>query len=148
MKAYNTPKDELLIKSDEGEELVKITPEKTTIANLEGGGGSSGGKLVGYGEVQAKTDITIPANSGAYFNQTNINVLFFTFDNQLYTPNSKTKIIPYANNNVFGGKHIVINSLAFQATSGGIFGYISNFTSSSETITTGNGFLQFYIFEV
>lgn len=40
MKAYNTPKDELLIKSDEGEELVKITPEKTTIANLEGGGGS------------------------------------------------------------------------------------------------------------
>lgn len=37
MKAYNTPNDTLTIKSDEGEELVKITPEKTTISNLEGG---------------------------------------------------------------------------------------------------------------
>lgn len=36
MKAYNTPKDELLIKSDVGDELVKIAPDKTTIANLEG----------------------------------------------------------------------------------------------------------------
>ena len=39
MKAYNTPKDELHIESDTGETLVSITPEKTTIANLEGGGG-------------------------------------------------------------------------------------------------------------
>lgn len=38
MKAYNTPKDELHIESDTGETLVSITPEKTTIANLEGGG--------------------------------------------------------------------------------------------------------------
>lgn len=37
MKAYNTPNDTLTIKSDEGEELVKITPDKTTIANLDGG---------------------------------------------------------------------------------------------------------------
>lgn len=38
MKAYNTPKDELHIESDTGETLVSITSEKTTIANLEGGG--------------------------------------------------------------------------------------------------------------
>lgn len=38
MKAYNTPKDELHIESDTGETLVSITPDKTTIANLEGGG--------------------------------------------------------------------------------------------------------------
>lgn len=36
MKAYNTPKDELHIESDTGETLVSITPDKTTIANLEG----------------------------------------------------------------------------------------------------------------
>lgn len=41
MKAYNTPKDELHIESDTGETLVSITPEKTTIANLEGGGGDT-----------------------------------------------------------------------------------------------------------
>ena len=35
MKAYNTPKDELLIKSDEGEELVKITSNETTIKNMD-----------------------------------------------------------------------------------------------------------------
>lgn len=35
MKAYNTPKDELHIESDTGETLVSITPEKTTIANLD-----------------------------------------------------------------------------------------------------------------
>lgn len=40
MKAYNTPKDELHIESDNGETLVSITPEKTTIANFEGGGGN------------------------------------------------------------------------------------------------------------
>ena len=53
MKAYNTPKDELLIKSDEGEELVKITPEKTTIANLEGGGGNSENTIVMYADANA-----------------------------------------------------------------------------------------------
>lgn len=36
MKAYNTPNDTLTIKSDEGEELVSITPEGASIKNLDG----------------------------------------------------------------------------------------------------------------
>lgn len=43
MKAYNTPNDELRIESDDGEELIKITSDKTTITNL---GDSEGSVLV------------------------------------------------------------------------------------------------------
>lgn len=62
MKAYNTPNDTLTIKSDEGEELVKITPEKTTIANLEGGGSdyevvSFTGTVEDSGALTAVTDV-------------------------------------------------------------------------------------------
>ena len=35
MKAYNSPTDELHIKSNSGEELVKITPNETTIKNMD-----------------------------------------------------------------------------------------------------------------
>lgn len=40
MKAYNTPNDELRIESDDGEELIKITSDKTTITNLGDSEGS------------------------------------------------------------------------------------------------------------
>lgn len=43
MKAYNTPNDELRIENDSGEELIKITSDKTTITNL---GDSEGSVLV------------------------------------------------------------------------------------------------------
>lgn len=43
MKAYNTPNDELRIESDDGEEPIKITSDKTTITNL---GDSEGSVLV------------------------------------------------------------------------------------------------------
>ena len=76
MKAYNTPNDELRIENDNGEELVKITSDKTTITNLGDSEDSVlvadmgetlpipnywGGKTVSVGEKYATNDEALEA---------------------------------------------------------------------------------------
>lgn len=74
MKAYNSPNDELRIENDSGEELVKITSEKTTVHNLDVGGS---GTYVGW-LVEPTGTISITENGTeidvAQYAKANVNV--------------------------------------------------------------------------
>ena len=147
MKAYNTPNDTLTIKSDGGEELVKITSDKTTIANFEGGGSNvvanpspaGSTKLTGLQIDDTKYKVFSTANGG----KTSYGLVYADDNSAYWQPISRK----YTFENSYIGTNKVWNASAdksvFQESVGGLAYSLPYITFDGSDSASTRGSLTF-----